>query len=50
MTIEAIINAIARLTLKRQQAHGNTEEQDRINKKLSKLYDIKLLAMQQENK
>lgn len=48
MTIEAVNEAIKRLIIKRREAHGNEEEQKRINEKLTKLYDIKLLALQQE--
>lgn len=48
MTIGAINEAIKRLIIKRQEAHGNDEEQSRINKKLDKLYDIKYIALQQE--
>jgi hypothetical protein len=48
MTIEAVEEAIKRLIIKRREAHGNQAEQDRINAKLSKLYDIKYLAIKQE--
>ena len=48
MTIDAVNEAIARLIIKRSEAHGNEKEQKRINKKLSKLYDIKFLALEQE--
>lgn len=48
MTIGAINEAIKRLIIKRREAHGNEEEQDRINKKLNKLYDIKYIALEQE--
>ena len=48
MTIEALKEAIKRLIIKRREAHGNKEEQERINEKLTKLYDIKFLALQQE--
>ena len=33
MTIEALKEAIAKLIAKRAEAHGNAEEQDRINAK-----------------
>ena len=48
MTIDAVNEAIKRLVIKRRKAHGNEEEQKRINEKLTKLYDIKFLALQQE--
>lgn len=48
MTIEALKEAIAKLITKRAEAHGNAEEQSRINAKLSKLYDLKSLALEQE--
>jgi hypothetical protein len=48
MTIDAINEAIKRLIIKRREAHGNEEEQKRINEKLTKLYNIKFLALQQE--
>ena len=48
MTIGSVNEAIKRLIIKRREAHGNEEEQSRINKKLTKLYDIKFLALQQE--
>ena len=48
MTIQAVEEAIKRLIIKRREAHGNQAEQDRINAKLSKLYDIKYLAIKQE--
>ena len=48
MTIDAINEAIKRLIIKRREAHGNEEEQKRINEKLTKLYNIKFLSLQQE--
>lgn len=48
MTIDALNEAIKRLIIKRREAHGNEEEQKRINEKLIKLYSIKFLALQQE--
>lgn len=48
MTIDALNEAIKRLVIKRKEAHGNQEEQKRINEKLTKLYAIKFLALQQE--
>lgn len=48
MTIEAITNAIANLIIKRINAHGNKREQERINEKLTKLYELKrILKLQQ---
>lgn len=48
MTIDAVNEAIKRLVIKRRKAHGNQEEQQRINAKLDKLYDIKHIALVQE--
>lgn len=48
MTIDAVNEAIKRLLIKRREAHGNQEEQQRINAKLDKLYDIKHIALVQE--
>ena len=48
--IEAYTNAIARLIIKRREAHGNLEEQKRISAKLEKLYDLKYTMLQQEAK
>lgn len=36
-----LIYKIGQLILKRAEAHGNTAEQNRINEKLTKLYNIK---------
>ena len=47
MTLEALIHAIAKLIIKREQAHGNQPEQDRINAKLTKLYDLKYTMLAQ---
>ena len=41
MTYENLINKIAELIVARRNAHGNDKEQQRINKKLEKLYKIK---------
>ena len=42
MTIEALNEAIIRLTTKRKQTpHTDLEEHNRINKKLEKLYNVK---------
>jgi hypothetical protein len=48
MTIDAINEAIRRLIIKRREAHGNEEEQKRINEKLTKLYNIKAVAIEQD--
>lgn len=48
MTIDATNEAIKRLIIKRREAHGNEEEQKRINAKLDKLYNIKHIALVQE--
>lgn len=52
MTLEAIEYAISALIIKRRNAHGNDQEQARINAKLTKLYDLKytMLAQNQANK
>ena len=47
MTLEALTNAIANLIIKRREAHNNIEEQERINAKLTKLYDLKRLMLSQ---
>lgn len=48
MTIEALKQAIARLIIKRAEAHGDHEEQARINKKLDKLYELKYTMLSQQ--
>lgn len=50
MTIEALKEAIAKLITKRAEAHGNAEEQSRINAKLEKLYNLKYLAIEQASR
>lgn len=47
MTLEALYYAIERLLIKRWQAKENEEEQKRINAKLTKLYDLKYLMLEQ---
>lgn len=47
MTIDALKQAIAKLIIKRREAHGNKEEQARINAKLDKLYELKYIALEQ---
>ena len=48
MTKQALEEAIRRLIIKRQEAHNDYAEQERINQKLTKLYDLKWLMMEQE--
>lgn len=48
MTLLALNEAIKRLIIKRRESHCNNEEQKRINEKLTKLYDLKWLMMEQE--
>jgi hypothetical protein len=51
MTYEALMHAISNLIEKRRKAHGNDQEQARINAKLTKLYDLKYVMLaQQKNK
>lgn len=50
MTLEALQQAIARLIIARREAHGDQAEQDRINKKLTKLYDLKYTMLEQQSK
>lgn len=50
MTLEAIRAAIGRLIIARQAAHGNKEEQNRINAKLDKLYNLKYILLSQIKK
>lgn len=47
MTLQALQEAIARLIEKRAENHGNAEEQERISKKLTKLYDLKFTLLSQ---
>lgn len=48
MTFEALQEAIKRLTIKRSKAHGNEQEQAKINAKLTMLYDLKFLMIEQK--
>lgn len=48
MTLEALQNAIIRLIEKRRAAHGDQKEQDRINEKLARLYELEIIALKQE--
>ena len=50
MTLEALQNAIANLLVARREAHGNQAEQDRINAKLDKLYNLKYTLLEQESR
>lgn len=50
MTFEALQNAIARLIIKRREAHGNEAEQARLNAKLDKLYEKKYTMLEQSAK
>ena len=50
MTLEAIRAAIGRLIIARQAAHGDKEEQNRINAKLEKLYKLKYILLSQIKK
>lgn len=47
MTFETLQEAIKRLIVKRAAAHGNETEQERINAKLTKLYDLKWIMLGQ---
>ena len=50
MTLQALEEAIRKLIIKRKQSHDNYAEQDRINTKLTKLYDLKWVMKSQINK
>lgn len=50
MTEEALTYAIARLIEKRRKAHGDDAEQARLNAKLTKLYDLKWIMLQQQKR
>lgn len=50
MTLQALNEAIKRLIIARREAHGDSAEQDRLNAKLTKLYDLKELALTQERR
>lgn len=49
MTLEVLENKISELIAKRAEAHGDNARQDEINKKLTKLYDVKFIMQQQKN-
>lgn len=46
MTLEALNEAIKRLIKKRASLHGNNLEQEKINIKLTKLYNLKWLMLE----
>lgn len=48
MTITALKAAIGRLIIARAAAHGNKDEQTRINAKLTKLYELKAVLLSQK--
>lgn len=48
MTLEALQQKTAELIILRRAAHGNKEEQERINKKLDKLYELKYILLSQQ--
>ena len=50
MTLKSLQDAIKRLIIKRQKAHGNNDEQKQINEKLTKLYDIKYIMLEQKTR
>ena len=50
MTLETLKAAIGRLIIARQAAHGDKEEQNRINAKLEKLYNLKYILLSQIKK
>ena len=47
MTLPALQEAIKRLIIQRGEAQGNPAEQERINIKLDKLYNLKFIMLQQ---
>lgn len=48
MTKQSLLYAIQRLIVKRAEAHDDPKEQERINARLTQLYDFKFLMDQQE--
>lgn len=50
MTYEALVEAIKRLITRRSKTDCSDEEQAQINTKLTKLYDIKWVMLQQQAK
>lgn len=50
MTYKALMEAIKRLVVKRQNTdHNDTKELDRINAKLTKLYDLQEVMLKQRS-
>lgn len=47
MTLEALMEAIRRLIIKRREARNDYAEQERINAKLDKLYNLKRVILSQ---
>lgn len=47
MTYESLMHAINRLKELREKAHGNYAEQERLNAKLTKLYELRAIMIQQ---
>lgn len=50
MTLQALNNAIGKLIMQRWSAYNNITEQDRINAKLDKLYNLKRILLEMEAK
>ena len=50
MTLEVLNETIRGLIVKRQEAHGDKEKQDKYNKMLTKLYEMKYLMLEQEQR
>ena len=50
MTLEVLNETIRGLIVKRQEAHGDKEKQDKYNKMLTKLYEMKYLMLEQVNR
>ena len=50
MTLEVLNETIKSLIIKRQEAHGDRERQDKYNKMLTKLYEKKYLMLEQEQR
>lgn len=48
MTYDSLMYAINRLKQKRMNAHGDYAEQDRINAKLTQLYELRALMIEQD--
>ena len=50
MTLEVLNETIRGLIVTRQEAHGDKEKQDKYNKMLTKLYEMKYLMLEQEQR